>query len=377
MVKNKSSRRICEVMTDNAHELSMGEMRTFCETEGIRISTTVPYHPASNGIAKRMIGVLTGAVWAMLHDSGLPKSLWAKAFNTATYMRNRVLTGVLDGRTPYKMVYGVKPDVADLQAFSAPCAVVEPAAKLKKLDDWVVMCVFVGYKYSGGGYRVWDPRKSAVVECRDIMFFEDGLPPPTFRDLASRPDDADEVLTKPRDDAPDKPLTVPATTPLQGAPDARPRIIVKLPGWYMKGTARPISLAVDEDITSIDEGPINNVARVPDFPEKSLRSRRTREEPGGESCAVAFTAGLPGRIQLMNLPDPWSMCKAMAAPDADGWQEAMDREMENLRSHDVYELVPQTPSMHTLRLSWVLHQKFKNGTFDKNKACIVAHGNHQ
>ena len=69
--------------------------------------------------------VLTSSVHAMLTDSGLPKSLWVEAFNTATYVRNRTLTSVLDGRTPYDMVYGIKPDLADLCAFSAPCAIVE------------------------------------------------------------------------------------------------------------------------------------------------------------------------------------------------------------------------------------------------------------
>lgn len=55
----------------------------------------------------------------------------------------------------------------------------------------------------------------------------------------------------------------------------------------------------------------------------------------------------------------------------------MGREMDNLTSHDVYELVPRTSDMRTLRLGWVLHRKFKDGTFDKNKARIVARGNHQ
>ena len=55
----------------------------------------------------------------------------------------------------------------------------------------------------------------------------------------------------------------------------------------------------------------------------------------------------------------------------------MDREMKNLESHDVYDLVPRAPGMRTLRLGWVLHRKFKNGTFEKNKARLVARGNHQ
>jgi len=55
----------------------------------------------------------------------------------------------------------------------------------------------------------------------------------------------------------------------------------------------------------------------------------------------------------------------------------MDREMQNLKSHDVYDLVPRHPGMRTLRLGWVLHRKFQNGVFDKNKARLVARGNHQ
>ena len=60
---------------------------------------------------RREIGVLTNAVHAMLNDSGLPKSLWAEAYNMATYVHNRTLTSALDSRTPYEMVYGIKPDL--------------------------------------------------------------------------------------------------------------------------------------------------------------------------------------------------------------------------------------------------------------------------
>ena len=55
----------------------------------------------------------------------------------------------------------------------------------------------------------------------------------------------------------------------------------------------------------------------------------------------------------------------------------MDREMQNLKSHDVYELMPRTSGMRTLRLGWVLHRKFKNGVFDKIKGRLVTRGNHQ
>ena len=89
-------------------------------------------------------------------------------------------------------------------------------------------------------------------------------------------------------------------------------------------------------------------------------------------------AYIPGGIILSRLPDPRTIRhQAMAAPNADGKKEAMEKEMGNLMSHHVYELVPRAPAMRTLRLGWVLHHKFKDGVSEKNKARVVARGNHQ
>jgi len=51
-----------------------------------------------------------------------------------------------------------------LRAFGASCVIAEPSAGLKKLNDRARFCVFVRYKYGGGGYRVWDPEREVVVE---------------------------------------------------------------------------------------------------------------------------------------------------------------------------------------------------------------------
>jgi hypothetical protein len=67
----------------------------------------------------------------------------------------------------------------------------------------------------------------------------------------------------------------------------------------------------------------------------------------------------------------------MAAHDADGWKEAMNKEMATLKLHDVYELVPRVRGLRTLKLGWVVHRKFKNGVFDKNKVRLVARGDQQ
>ena len=55
-----------------------------------------------------------------------------------------------------------------------PCAPLLSQVKLKKLDDQVTMCVFIGYKY-GGLAVVWDLHKSVVVESSNVTFFKEGM----------------------------------------------------------------------------------------------------------------------------------------------------------------------------------------------------------
>ena len=76
-------------MTDNARELSMGEMRDICEYDSIRLRTTVPYPPAAG---ERMIRGLANVVRPMLPT----RACRAEAFSTAMYVRNRMPTKALE-----------------------------------------------------------------------------------------------------------------------------------------------------------------------------------------------------------------------------------------------------------------------------------------
>jgi len=143
-------------------------------------------------VAERTIGVLSNAARAMLYDSALPDSLWAEAFNTATYVHNRAPTRALDGRTPFEVRYGAKPDLAHLHAFGAPRAVVQPLEELRKLDARSRMGFFVGYKYEGGGYRVWDHAWGS--SSRPELSFS---PPPALNESHQQSADADELVVQP------------------------------------------------------------------------------------------------------------------------------------------------------------------------------------
>ena len=47
------------VMLDNARELVAGRMRELCDARGVKIISSAPYSPLSNGVAERLVGVAT------------------------------------------------------------------------------------------------------------------------------------------------------------------------------------------------------------------------------------------------------------------------------------------------------------------------------
>jgi hypothetical protein len=53
----------------------------------------------------------------MLHASGLPKNLWGEAVMHAVYLKNRTSTRTLEGKTPFEMLTGKKPNIANLHEF--------------------------------------------------------------------------------------------------------------------------------------------------------------------------------------------------------------------------------------------------------------------
>ena len=51
---------------------------------------------------------------SMHADSDLPNTLWAELAHHAIYLINRTPTRALDGRMPYKVMWGSKPNIAKL-----------------------------------------------------------------------------------------------------------------------------------------------------------------------------------------------------------------------------------------------------------------------
>ena len=76
------------LQTDNGGEYTSTEFEECLRNEGIKHEFTTPKCPEQNGVAERLNRTLIEIVHAMLADSGLVKSFWAKALATAVYLQN-------------------------------------------------------------------------------------------------------------------------------------------------------------------------------------------------------------------------------------------------------------------------------------------------
>ena len=73
-----------------------GQFEEYCRSKGIRLEFTVPKMPELNGLAERMNRTIMERVRTMLAHAKLPKTFWAEAMSTATYLINRSPSVPLD-----------------------------------------------------------------------------------------------------------------------------------------------------------------------------------------------------------------------------------------------------------------------------------------
>src|SRR6202522_565611 len=104
----------------------------------------------------------------MLFLSGLPKSLWGEAVSHAVYLKNRSSTKVLNGKTPYEVFSGVKPNLRGLPEFGTKVWVHTPEGS--KLDGRSVVGRWVGFDEESSGHRIYAPEAQTISIQRSVKF---------------------------------------------------------------------------------------------------------------------------------------------------------------------------------------------------------------
>ncbi|XP_019257740.1 PREDICTED: uncharacterized protein LOC109235953 [Nicotiana attenuata] len=143
----------------------------------------VPYTPQQNDTVVRKHRHILEVARALKFQSGVPIRFWGDCVKTAVYVINRLPTPVLEGRTPYELLYGKEPKVDYLRVFGYQCH----ATNLPRGDKIA-------------------PRARKVVFIGDVVFQEGRFP---FKNIGVEADDMFHQLPISPEER------IPASTPIQ------------------------------------------------------------------------------------------------------------------------------------------------------------------
>ncbi|GJU26713.1 retrotransposon protein, putative, ty1-copia subclass [Tanacetum coccineum] len=148
---------------------SVTEFEQLCVKSGIARHSTVAGTPQQNELAELMNRTLMDKVRCLLIWSGLPKTFWAEATCTATYLINRSPSTAIEKKTPIEMWSGHPSDYGMLGIFGC---VAYSYVKQGKLESRVVKCVLLGYPEGVKGYKLYrlDGESPKIVTSRKVVF---------------------------------------------------------------------------------------------------------------------------------------------------------------------------------------------------------------
>ena len=176
LVSKQREERVKAIRTDNAPEYISEEFEAILDMNKITHQFSVPYCPQQNGTAERMNRTLQDMIRCMLDQAKLPESFWAEALRNAAYLRNRLPTKVLEGKTPKEIWIKTKPNLDHVRIFGCKAfAHLPEALRRTKLDRRGVECLFMGYCSNMKAYRLLEKGTNRIRNARNVVFDEKAL----------------------------------------------------------------------------------------------------------------------------------------------------------------------------------------------------------
>ncbi|GBM18143.1 Retrovirus-related Pol polyprotein from transposon TNT 1-94 [Araneus ventricosus] len=166
-----TNRKIKSVRSANGTEFSADYFEQYLIDEGIKFERTNTYSPEMNGVAEQYNKTIIEGVRGLLHESKLPKNLWAEFVNTQNYRRNRFPHKVLKGRAPLNIWSDKKFSERHFKRIGCVAYVFIPKHYRNKLEPNAQKGM-IGYALNTLGYRILFPQNGKVADTKHVKFNE-------------------------------------------------------------------------------------------------------------------------------------------------------------------------------------------------------------
>lgn len=117
MIGNAFSSTIKILRTDNGWEFFNSQVVDILQSLGILHQSSCTYVPQQNGVVERKHRHILGIARSLRFQSGLPVRFWGECAHTSIHLINRLPSTVLEGKTPYELLYHAPPPLAHLRIF--------------------------------------------------------------------------------------------------------------------------------------------------------------------------------------------------------------------------------------------------------------------
>uniref|UniRef100_A0AAV1UT40 Integrase catalytic domain-containing protein n=1 Tax=Peronospora matthiolae TaxID=2874970 RepID=A0AAV1UT40_9STRA len=353
MVQTQFCKKVKFVRHDGAREFATNSLQLFYEDECIEQQTTVPYAHQTNGTAERAIRTIVTIGRSMLHHAKLDKCFWAEAAMTAIYVKNRLPSPKVVHKTPFEIVYNLKPSVKHMRTFGCQTYILTPKENRLKWDPKARAGIFVGYEEVSKAYRVYDIEAGQVVISRDVNFDEStfGLQLPiTDEDV----DDLDFELLDLDDE--------------------------ELRQMEYKQTGKRKNRLNDEDTAAprpraVRQRPGLEESSAPENNSSHQEEDEETKDSGDSTPPVFWRASANAVEAAVDLSEPSTFEAAVSGPDQVHWRKAIHAELESMRLRGVFRAAKLPNGQRAIGTKWVFKIKRKaDGSIKKYKARLVAKG---
>ncbi|KAK9047921.1 hypothetical protein SSX86_033117 [Deinandra increscens subsp. villosa] len=175
-VQTQFERKVKVFQSDGGTEFTNQKVQKLFENNGTFHRFSCPYTPQQNGRVERKHRHIVETGLAMLFHSKLNPNLWVEAFSTAVFIINRLPSKLLNGSSPFEILYKTKPDYNSFKPFGCRVYPLLRSYSEHKLSPRSVPCIFLGYSSKHKGYKCFEPTSSRTFITRHAKFDELSFP---------------------------------------------------------------------------------------------------------------------------------------------------------------------------------------------------------
>ncbi|XP_074270762.1 uncharacterized protein LOC141594659 [Silene latifolia] len=119
MLKRQFSADIKTVRSDNGTEFNT--LKPYFDSQGILFQSSCVGTPQQNGRVERKHQHILNVARALRFQAGLPIEFWGECALAAAYLINRTPSRILEGVTPYEMIFSQPPNFENIRVFGSLC----------------------------------------------------------------------------------------------------------------------------------------------------------------------------------------------------------------------------------------------------------------